>query len=311
MESIEDIYELDRVLVYGIGGSGDIVGSLPTARLLEQHGVETILGGIAWERLTKDPKPGPRRLGEIESIRPVSSTVGVINKKTQTAEGVRFAESEVAAQVENQVVLLDITKGVTGLVNGIQSACEELDIDGIIGTDSGGDVLADGTEPGLRSPLADGMAVATLYQLEIDTCIGMFGYGSDGELSLQEIDERLSKIAGSKGLLGAWGLTPRIAGELTELLENINTEASRLPVEAFRGEMGRQEIRDGSRDLDLTPSSTVTFYVDPATILDYSDIPRQLLNTSNIEEAEQVLLDAGYPTELTSSKKQAEEVSDS
>lgn len=45
METIEEAFKHERALVFGIGGSGDIVGSIPTARLLELHGVEVSIGG--------------------------------------------------------------------------------------------------------------------------------------------------------------------------------------------------------------------------------------------------------------------------
>ena len=41
----------------------------------------------------------------------------------------------------------------------------------------------------------------------------MFGYGSDGELTTDEIEAALGKLAAAGGLLGACALTPAIAAE--------------------------------------------------------------------------------------------------
>lgn len=303
MESLEDAFELERALVYGIGGGGDVVGAIPTARLLEQHGVDTVVGGIAWERPVVDPKPGPRPFGEVEGLETVSETVGLVDGSTATTDGVRFCETYVAEQVDNSVVLLDVTDGVTGLAAGIEQACSELGIDAVVGTDSGGDVLAMGDESNLRSPLADGMSTAALSRVDLDTCIGMFGYGSDGELSTDEVDDSIARLAGAGGLLGAWGLTPRHVSELETILEHVETEASRLPVEAAKGATGTQEIRGGNRDVELFPPSTVTFYVDPDAIVSLSDIPERLDGTDDVRGADRMLREAGYETELMTELK--------
>ena len=39
-----------RALIIGVGGGGDIVGALATARFLEFFGMHFHLGGLPWER---------------------------------------------------------------------------------------------------------------------------------------------------------------------------------------------------------------------------------------------------------------------
>lgn len=46
-----------------------------------------------------------------------------------------------------------------------------------------------------------------LSHLEVDACLGMYGYGSDGELALEEVTGGIARAAERDGLLGAWGLT--------------------------------------------------------------------------------------------------------
>ena len=84
----------------------------------------------------------------------------------------------------------------------------------------------------------------------------MFGYGSDGELTVDEIEAALSKLAAAGGLLGAWSLTPKIAAEIEEVVKTVPTEASAIPVECFRGAWGTKLIRGGQRTLKLTPLTT-------------------------------------------------------
>lgn len=61
-------------------------------------------------------------------------------------------------------------------------------LDLVIDGDAGGDVLAVDDEPGLRSHVTDGFGLAHLEALETDPCLGIFGYGSDGELTIEELE---------------------------------------------------------------------------------------------------------------------------
>lgn len=306
MKSIEEAFDSSRALVFGIGGGGDVVGAIPTARLLEEQGVETYVGGLAWERIVNDPVPGPRDIDQLENVHKVSNAVALGDSRSQTTDGIEFAETKVSRVLERDVALLDITGGVTGLRDGLSKACDELEIDLVIGTDSGGDVLATGEEDGIVSPLADGVVLAALAQLNVPTCLGMFGYGSDGELTRQELHENIGSIAKDGGLLGAWGLTSNIGDELERVLEVVNTDASRLPVRVSRGDVVEHPIRGGKRSVQLTPASTVTFYFDPKTVRDHSRLAEIVEDTDSIESANRRLTQAGYDTELSYEREHPE-----
>jgi hypothetical protein len=298
METLEEVFEYERALVVGVGGCGDIVSTIPTARLLESHGIDVILGGIAWERVVVDPQPGPRHFNEIEHITQLNETVALANEETRTEDGIEFAETTVARQYDEDVMLIDIGGGARGVTQGLDDACDQLDIDLVIGTDAGGDVLAVGNEPGLKSPLTDAVMLAVLTQLDVANCLGMYGYGSDGELTLDEVSAGITRAAERDGLLGAWGLTPRIIDEVTELLAEVTSEASRLPVEVARGKRGDETIRAGERGVELTPPSTVTFYLDPEAVAATSDLDTHVRETKSFAAAHDALHHAGYDTEL-------------
>ena len=307
LDSIEAAFDADRALVFGIGGGGDVVGAIPTARLLEAHGVETVLGGLTWERAAVDPRPGPRRLDEIAGAERVSSAVGTTTGDARTADGVAFAESGVARATGEEVALVDITGGVAGVAEGVDAACDALDVDLVVGSDSGGDALAAGDEPGLRSPLADAVCLAALTELGTDALLGVFGYGSDGELSVEELDAGVARAASRGGLLGSWGVTSRVADEMEAVMERVTTEASRLPVEAVRGELGERSIRDGERSVRLTPASTVTFYFDPGAVAATSDPVARVRDAGDLEDAHEALSAAGYRTELGYERARADD----
>lgn len=298
MKTLEEAFEGERALVFGVGGCGDIVSTVPTARLFEAHDVDVILGGVAWERVVVDPQPGPRSFDEIENIDRLNDSVALTTEETRTNDGIEFAETNVARFYDEEVVLIDISGGARGVAAGLDDACEQLDIDLVVGTDAGGDVLAAGDEPGIKSPLTDAVMLSALSQLDVDACLGMYGYGSDGELTLEEVTEGIARAAERNGLLGAWGLTPRVVEELTDLLEVVTTEASRLPVEVARGQRGEAVIRDGARSVELTPASTVTFYLDPEAVAATSDLDEHVRDTESFEAAQNALTDADYETEL-------------
>jgi hypothetical protein len=295
---LEALLGAERALVVGIGGGGDVVGTVPTARFLERHGVETLLGGIPWERSVVDPTPGPYPLDRLEELEVVSETVGLATGDTRSDDGVEFAETRVAAHYGERVALVDITGGPASVAAGLETAAIELDVDHVVGVDAGGDVLARGGEPGLRSPIADSVSVAALDDADLPTTLGVYGWGSDGELGPAELDTSLAAVAARGGLVGAWGLTPAVCTELEALFETVPTEASRLPVEAARGDLGDRRIRDGTRSLRLTAASTVTFYLSTAAVAAGSEPVSLVRSATDLEAAHAALREAGYVTEL-------------
>jgi hypothetical protein len=291
-----------HALVVGIGGGGDVVGALATARFLEFLGLRFTLGGLSWERIVYDPVPGPRKLSEVRNVAAFHPFAWMANRDSQTDTGVLFAESHMAAAIGRDILLIDINGGVKGVVDGLEAAMDHLDTDLLAGIDVGGDSLAQGQEPGLRSPLADSIMLAACAELERRgrrTLWGVFGYGSDGELTVDEIEAALSKLGAAGGLLGAWGLTPKIAVELEEVVKTVPTEASALPLECFRGAWGRRGIRGGQRSLKMTPLTTLTFFMSPSKVFDSLSRPAQALRSScSLDEANDALHAIGIRTEL-------------
>lgn len=301
--SLEDLLRASsHALVIGVGGGGDVVGALATARFLEFLGLQFTLGGLSWERNVYDPVPGPRKLNEVRNVAPLHPFAWMANRDSQTNTGVMFAESRMAAAIGRDVLLVDINGGVKGVVDGLEAAIEHLKTDWLVGIDVGGDSLAQGDEPGLRSPLADSIMLAALAELERRgrrTVWGVFGYGSDGELTADEIEAALSKLGAAGGLLGAWGLTPKIAAELHEVVKTVPTEASAIPLECFRGASGTRKIRGGSRNLKLTPLTTLTFFMSPTKLYETLSRPAQAVRqSSSLDEANDAFHAIGIRTEL-------------
>ncbi len=306
--SLEDLIRGSKhALVIGVGGGGDVAGALATARFLEFCGLRFTLGGLSWERNVYDPVPGPRKLSETKNVRALHEFSWMANENSQTSTGVPFAEARMAQCINREVLLVDINGGVNGVVDGLEVAMSALDADLLVGLDVGGDSLAQGEEPGLRSPLADSIMLAALAELEKRghrTIWGVFGYGSDGELTVDEIELALSKLGAAGALLGAWSLTPKIAAELEAVIKTVPTEASAIPVQCFRGAWGRHDIRRGERQVKLTPLTALTFFIATGKLYDTLARPAQAVRrSSSLDEANDALHALGIATELDYERK--------
>jgi hypothetical protein len=302
-QSLEDLIRASsRSLVIGVGGGGDVVGALAAARFLEFCGLDFVLGGLSWERNVYDPIPGPRKLSETKNVTALHEFAWLATGQSQTSTGVPFAEAKMAAVLKREVLLVDINGGVKGVVEGLTVAMKHLNTDLLVGLDVGGDSLAEGHESGLRSPLADAImlaAFAELAQRGYRTMWGVFGYGSDGELTVDEIETALGKLAAADGLLGAWSLTPKIAAELEEVVKTVPTEASAIPLRCFRGAWGNSAIRSGARHVKLTPLTALTFFMSTGTLYDTLAQPARALRTSaSLDQANDALHALGIATEL-------------
>jgi len=301
--SLEDlIHDSKHALVIGVGGGGDVVGALATARFLEFSGLQFTLGGLSWERNVYDPVPGPRKLSETNNVKALHEFAWLANPLSRTSSGVPFAEAKMAEVIGREVLLVDINGGVNGVVDGVETALKFLGADLLVGLDVGGDSLAQGSEPGLRSPLADSIMLAAMTELASRghrTFWGVFGFGSDGELTIDEIELALNKIAAAGGLLGAWSLTPKIAAELAAVIKTVPTEASAIPVQCFHGAWGHHDIRGGQRRVELTPLTALTFFLSTTKLYDTLARPAQAVRQSaTLDQANEALHAIGIRTEL-------------
>lgn len=284
-----------------MGGGGDVVGALGTARLCQSFGAEFVLGGVAWERFPIDPYPGPRTLAQIHGGRRLGSAAVLADEATTTPDGVPFSEGRMAGFVCSDTLLIDISGGPAGVAAGILDAARALDCDLCLLVDVGGDVLARGDEPGLASPLCDAVLLAAGARLaaDLETVAAVYGPGCDGELTPDEVLERITGLAREGALLGAWGLTPAVAEQIEAAAQVVPTEASVMAVRCARGETGTAEIRGGRRTVQLTPLGALTFYFDPAlAVAERAPLAAAVLDAGSLEEAQEALTRLGIRTEL-------------
>jgi hypothetical protein len=301
-----------RPLVIGMGGGGDVVGALATAEFTRVYDdAEPVLGGLSWERRPIDPLPGPRSEHEIEGASAIAPGVMLAGAQTRVRDReVAFAESLMAEFLDEPTVLIDPQVGVAAIAEGLERAAAELGCDLIVFVDVGGDVVAQGDEPGLRSPLCDAIMLAAATRLARSgqpVLLAIFGVGCDAELTPEEVLARIALVAARGGLCGARGLTDVVAERLEQAVTRVPTEASAQAVNAFRGAAGPVSIRGGARTFELSSLAAVTFYLDAEVAFEAAGpLARAVAGAETLEQANQALARLGVRTELDLEREAAE-----
>jgi hypothetical protein len=295
-----------RPLVIGMGGGGDVVGALASAELARMYDrSEPVVGGLSWERRPIDPVPGPRSVEEVQDAQPLAPGVLLAGPGTRVRgrdPEVHFAEARMAGFLNRPTVLVTIDGGPGAIADGLQGALAALGGDLLLFVDVGGDVLAQGDEPGLRSPLCDAMLLAAAQRLAaagLPVLLGIFGVGCDAELTSDEVLTRLADVAAAGGWCGARGLTDAVATRLEQAMEMVPTEASAQAVRAFRGARGPVTIRGGARTFELDSLAAITFYLDVEVAYRTAGrLASAVAEAASLEQANDALGRLGVRTEL-------------
>jgi hypothetical protein len=288
-----------------------VVGALGAAIHCRTLGVPAVVGGVTWERRPIDPVPGPRRLDEIvDAERLLSACAVLAGPGTRTEQGAHFAEARMAAHLGTPTVLVAVESGPAAIAAGLAEAATVVEADLLIFVDVGGDVLADGTEPGLASPLCDAvmLAAGALLQGRGRTVVGaVFGPCCDGELTVEEVLDHMARVAAAGGLLGTRAIDDAMAGELDAAVAAVPTEASAQAIRCARGDTGTAAIRDGHRTVPLSPLGGTIVYFDPTAALDSTArLARDLLPATSLDNANELLHGLGVRSELDYERARAE-----
>jgi hypothetical protein len=284
------------VLIVGIGGGGDVVGAIGLASAIAP--TPAVVGGITWERRPIDPIPGPRRLDELVGASPLNDVVALCGPQTSGPGGFLFCESHAAAFLGRDTVLVDPNPGPAVVGAALADAAVQLACDLVVLLDVGGDVLAHGGEAGLASPLADAVLLAAAPAIEsagIATIGAVFGIGCDGELTPDEVLERLDELPAVDDVV----LDGAMLDRLEAACRLVPPEASLMAVRAARGERGSVVIRGGRRSVPLTEHGgrLVLFHTDDA-LAGPAHLAAAVVDAPSLEAAHAILEARGVRTEL-------------
>ncbi len=199
-----------NIVVFGMGGGGDIVGAYHIYSWFKRLKRNVYLGAVPWERYVSDPVPGPIPIEKLKNSKMICENVAVGDSETYAfREGRKiYPQASLLAKALNiDVLFFDASKGEKGLRLAFNELKKSLNVDLVIGVDVGGDGLAIGEEENLWSPLMDNLSNSALYNSDQPTIVAVHGLNSDGELSLDQLLKRLSEIANEKGIIGVYGLS--------------------------------------------------------------------------------------------------------
>lgn len=291
--------DAQRVLCIGIGGGGDVVGALALAALARSVGTPSVVGGLTWERRPIDPLPGPRHLAEVSGAQPLNDAVALAGPDTSGPGGFLFAESGVAALTGEPTVLVDPHPGPDAVGTALADAAGRLGCDLVVLLDVGGDVLAHGDEPGLASPLADAVLLAAHEACAaggVPVLGVVVGAGCDGELTPDEVAERLEELrlaGGDRGTYAIPDLEP-----LRAAVAVVPTEASAMALRCAEGDTGPVPIRQGRRQVLLTPLGGQLHCFDPAVAMaSCARLAAVVAGAASLTQADERLAARGVRTE--------------
>ncbi|MEM4849105.1 MAG: DUF1152 domain-containing protein, partial [Ignisphaera sp.] len=285
-----NIKNSDKVLFLAMGGGGDVAMAATLALSYERCGGKAVIGSILWERYVIDPLPGPISINELFNVVEKDDDYAILNKYTFALRGGRVVVPQainVSAALNREVVVFDIYGGSKGLAKALDTFRARYGVKEIIGVDVGGDVIAEGFEENLWSPLADAIVVAALSHLD-STYIAIASPSADGELQLDYIDQRLRRIARLGGYIGGYILSSRDLEILRQLLKKVTSEASAIPLKVTNTDLDTILIRKESRSVKLSMMELTVFILDAVTVVRDS-IARYVYETNSFNEARYIL----------------------
>ena len=214
-------------VIVAVGGGGDAITSAALGRLLGLEEPPVILT-YSWDRLLVDPLPGPRSAADFDHLAELAPGVLQITGRTKPRRPAGSSLPRLAAELPATLALLDPSDGAAGMARQIVATAKHFGSERLIAVDVGGDALTDGHDPGLRSPLADQLAMAACLRADSRPRSSSPRAGIDGELSSRTITERLT-TAGAK-----------VIGDLIAAdVETIRPVLRWHPSEASRATRGR------------------------------------------------------------------------
>ncbi|MEM3849146.1 MAG: DUF1152 domain-containing protein [Zestosphaera sp.] len=285
-----------RVVVVGAGGGGDVVSAYVFCKVLEDvvGTRECLPAGVLWERWVVDPYPGPVPRASLRNAR-LDKCVWV-GKDTYVVRGeyaFRPHTAYVAEVLGTEIPAVTLEHGV----EGVYRCFSELS-DGalLIDLDVGGDILAEGWEEDLWSPLADAITLAATERT--GGLVGIAAPGADGELPQEVVLQRIGEVLRAGGYVGALGLWDHHRSLYEAIIDRVKTEASKAPFLALKGDVGAKPIRGGSRVMNVNVATLMTFLLRSEEVIKLNKLAQGIRYTRSLAETWAEARRLGIPTEL-------------
>ncbi|MGW4647240.1 DUF1152 domain-containing protein [Kitasatospora sp. NPDC004289] len=266
-------------LLIAAGGGGDAIATALVHAALHGPDAPALVLTYAWERLVVDPLPGPRRAADFSGLATGGGALRLVTPATAPRPPAGSLLPRLAAELRPALGLLDPYGGAVGLARQLRDAAAHCGADRIDLVDVGGDVVADGTEPTLRSPLGDALALAACARSGLPTTVHVAGPGLDNEVPLPDLLPRLGPPA--------LRLTAAHTTAVDRVFDWHPSEAGALLVAAARGVRGVCGTRDAPQPLTLTAASADVHRLTLGRALELNPLARALDGCATLAEAEE------------------------
>lgn len=287
-------------LYVAAGGGGDAIAAAILANRATP-GEQAAIATYAWDRLIIDPLPGPRSAQDFDNLTEHAPHVWEITRDTTPRPPAGSTLPRLSHELNARLFLLDPYSGAIGMAQQLRSTAMFLGASTLVLVDVGGDLVAIGNEPELRSPLADALALTACELTGLPYHAIVAGPGVDGELSEQQVIERCQALH-SEDLPA---LTAAEAEPFTALFNWHPSEATGLWTAAARGHRGTVEVRDAGLPVTLTDSTVYLFAIPAEALIRSSVFAAPLMYTNSLSEIEDVVLATRDSTELDYERKKA------
>jgi hypothetical protein len=266
-------------LIVAAGGGGDAVAAAMLDAALHGDGERAVILTYAWDRLIVDPVPGPRSSANFAGLRQLTPSVFEVPADARPIEPAGSTLPRLAAELPHTFALLDPHHGAEGMARQLDELIAELSPESIDVLDVGGDILARGDEPTLKSPLGDALTLAAVARIGADVRLLVAGPGLDGEIPPPDLRERLGAHVHT--------FTAGQVEPISAVLDWHPSEATGMLTATARGVRGLCEVRDAGLPIPLTDDGPTVHEADLDEALQRNELARRLLSTTSLDEAEQ------------------------
>ncbi|WP_340377392.1 DUF1152 domain-containing protein [Streptomyces sp. SS7] len=265
-------------LIVAAGGGGDAVAAAMLHAALYGDEDQAVILTYAWDRLLIDPVPGPRGPDDFIGLEPLTPTVWRVPAEARPIAPAGSTLPRLAAELPHAFALIDPRQGAEGVTRQLEDLVTHLEPTSIDLLDVGGDVLARGDEPTLKSPLADSLTLAACGQVNAPIRLLIAGPGLDGELSHEDLRTLLGPTVHT--------FTTTDTGPISTVLDWHPSEATGMLAAAARGVRGTCEVRDAGLPIPLTDESPTVHEVDLDEALSRNELARAIMSTRSLEQVE-------------------------
>ncbi|MGW7486698.1 DUF1152 domain-containing protein [Streptomyces sp. NPDC054786] len=265
-------------LIVAAGGGGDAVAAAMLDAALHGGEAPAVVLTYAWDRLLVDPVPGPRGPANFTGLRPLTRSVQAVPADAQPIAPAGSTLPRLAAELPQTFALIDPHHGAEGIIRQLEELVQYMEPDSVDLLDVGGDILARGDEPTLRSPVADALTLAACCELNFPVRLLVAGPGLDGELPADALRDRMGPV-----LLA---LTAEHVRPVSSVLEWHPSEATAMLAATARGARGVCEVREGGPPVPLTDEGPTVHAADLDEALSRNQLARAILATENLHQVE-------------------------